>query len=137
MSDDVLVEIRSVLTDVLDKGPAEIEPSWAACAEAGLLGLAAPEAYGGEGLGLAEVGVLVRELGTRAGDLPFRETLLCGLLTLARCGTPEQQETFVPQITAGSLLVAPALNEPGRALPTRPRTLLEGARLTGQKIGVP
>ena len=61
MSDDVLGEIRSVLTDVLDKGPEELEASWAACAEAGLLGLAAPEAHGGEGLGLAEVGVLVRE----------------------------------------------------------------------------
>jgi alkylation response protein AidB-like acyl-CoA dehydrogenase len=137
MSDDVSVEIRSVLTDVLDKGPQEIEASWAACAEAGLLGLAAPEAHGGEGLGLSEVGVLVRELGSRAGDLPFRETLLCGLLTLARSGTPEQQETFVPQITAGKLLVAPALNEPGSALPLRPSTGLEGDRLTGRKIAVP
>jgi alkylation response protein AidB-like acyl-CoA dehydrogenase len=137
MSDDVSVEIRSVLTDVLDKGPEDIEASWAACAEAGLLGLAAPEAHGGEGLGLAEVGVLVRELGSRAGDLPFRETLVCGLLTLARSGTPEQQESFVPQITAGRLLVAPALNEPGNALPLRPSTRLEGDRLTGRKIGVP
>ncbi len=42
MSDDVSGEIRSVLTDVLDKGPEEIEASWPACAEAGLLGLAAP-----------------------------------------------------------------------------------------------
>src|SRR3954452_9307914 len=133
MSDDVLGEIRSVLTDVLDKGPEEPEASWAACAEAGLLGLAAPEAHGGEGLGLEAVGVLVREIGARAGDLPFRETLLIGLLTLARCGTPEQQETYLPQITAGTLLVAPALNEPGRALPEVPATVFEDGRLTGRK----
>src|ERR1700710_1808903 len=137
MSDDVSVEIRSVLTDVLDKGPEEIEASWAACAEAGLLGLAAPEAHGGEGLGVAAVGVLGRGLAPRACPLPFRETLLCGLLTLARSGTPEQQETFVPQITAGRLLVAPALNEPGSALPLRPSTMLEGDRLAGRKIAVP
>ena len=137
MSDDVLGEIRSVLTDVLDKGPEEIDASWAACAEAGLLGLAAPEAHGGEGLGLAEVGVLVREVGSRAGDLPFRETLVCGLLTLARSGTPEQQETFVPQIASGQLLVAPALNEPGQALPAKPATVLEDNRLTGRKVAVP
>ena len=130
-------EIRSVLSDVLDKGPEEVEASWLACAEAGLLGLAAPQAYGGEGLGLAEVGVLVRELGCRAGELPFLETLVQGLLTLTRSGTPDQQETFVPQITAGKLLVAPALNEPGRALPQRPSTRLEGDRLTGRKIAVP
>ncbi len=137
MSDDVLGEIRSVLTDVLDKGPEEIEASWAACAEAGLLGLAAPESYGGEGLGLAELGALVRELGSRAGDLPFRDTLVCGLLTLARSGTPDQQATYVPQIAAGKLLVAPALNEPGRALPGQPATKLDGDRLTGRKIAVP
>jgi alkylation response protein AidB-like acyl-CoA dehydrogenase len=136
MSDDVLGEIRSVLTDVLDKGPEEIAASWAACAEAGLLGLAAPSEHGGEGLGLAEVGVLVREVAARAGDLPFRETLGCGLLTLARSGTPEQQETFIPQIVAGTLLVAPALNEPGRALPAAPATRLEDDRLSGRKIAV-
>ena len=34
MSDDVLGEIRSVLTDVLDKGPEELAASWKACAEA-------------------------------------------------------------------------------------------------------
>ncbi|WP_027862216.1 acyl-CoA dehydrogenase [Marmoricola sp. URHB0036] len=137
MSDDVSVEIRSVLTDVLDKGPEEIEASWAACAEAGLLGLAVPESHGGEGLGVAEVSVLVREVGARAGDLPVRETLCCGLLTLVRSGTPEQQETFLPQIAAGKLLVAPALNEPGRALPQRPSTRLDGDRLTGRKVAVP
>ena len=42
--------VRSVLADVLDR-----DGGWAELAEAGLLGLAVPEAYGGEGLGLAEV----------------------------------------------------------------------------------
>ena len=77
-------EIRTVLTDVVEKGPEDVGASWLACAEAGLLGLGAPAAHGGEGLGLAELGVLVREAGARALDLPFRETLVCGLLTLVR-----------------------------------------------------
>ena len=130
-------EIRTVLTDVVEKGPEGVGASWAACAEAGLLGLAAPEDHGGEGLGLAEIGVLVREAGARALDLPFRETLVSGLLTLVRCGTPEQQELFVPRIVSGDLLVAPAVNEVGVALPERPTTRLEDDRLTGRKIAVP
>ena len=130
-------EIRTVLTDVVEKGPEEVGASWAACAEAGLLGLAAPEDHGGEGLGLAEIGVLVREAGARALDLPFRETLVSGLLTLVRCGTPEQQDLFVPRIVSGDLLVAPAVNEVGVALPERPTTRLEDDRLTGRKIAVP
>jgi hypothetical protein len=141
MSDDAAAdlqgEIRSVLTDVVEKGAEGVGASWKACAEAGLLGLAAPTDHGGEGMGLDEVAVLVREVGARALDLPFRETLVCGLLTLARSGTPEQQETFIPRIVAGDLLVAPALNEVGIALPERPTTRLEDDRLTGRKVAVP
>ncbi len=81
--------------------------------------------------------MLVREAGARALDLPFRETLVSGLLTLVRCGTPEQQELFVPRIVSGDLLVAPAVNEVGVALPERPTTRLEDDRLTGRKIAVP
>lgn len=137
MSDDLVDEIRSVLTDVVEKGPEEVGDSWKACAEAGLLGLAAPTAHGGEGMGLADLAVLVREVGARALDLPFRETLVCGLLTLTRSGTSEQQEIFIPRIAAGDLLVAPAVNEVGVALPEHPTTRLEDDRLTGRKIAVP
>jgi len=137
MSDDLVDEIRSVLTDVVEKGPEEVGGSWKACAEAGLLGLAAPTAHGGEGMGLADLAVLVREVGARALDLPFRETLVCGLLTLTRSGTSEQQEIFIPRIVAGDLLVAPAVNEVGVALPEHPTTRLEDDHLTGRKIAVP
>src|SRR5690242_7164744 len=137
MSDDVSGEIRSVLTDVLDKGPEDLAASWKACAEAGLLGLAAPQAYDGEGLGLAELGVLVREAATRARDLPFVETLVCGLLPLVRCGGDDLQKTLVPRIATGDLLLAPAVNEVGAPLPESPATRLEDDRLTGTKIAVP
>ena len=77
-----LAAVRSVLADVLDR-----DGGWAELAEAGLLGLAVPEAYGGEGLGLPEVGVLLRESGARARHLPVWETLCCGVLTLAAHGS--------------------------------------------------
>src|SRR3978361_1941205 len=38
--DEIRDEIRSVMTDVLEKGPADVEPGWLACGEGGLLGLA-------------------------------------------------------------------------------------------------
>jgi alkylation response protein AidB-like acyl-CoA dehydrogenase len=129
---EVREEIRSVVTDVLDKGGA----TWASCAEAGLLGLAAPEAYGGEGLGLGEVGVLLHEVGARALDLPVWETLACGLLTLGAAATPEQAANLIPRIVAGELLISPALNEPGNPLPTAPATVLRDGKVTGHKIDV-
>ncbi|HEY0904376.1 MAG TPA: acyl-CoA dehydrogenase family protein, partial [Marmoricola sp.] len=131
--DEVREEIRSVVTDVLDKGGA----TWAACADAGLLGLAAPESCGGEGLGLGEVGVLLHEVGRRALDLPVWETVACGLLTIAASGTPELQRRLVPEIIAGTLLVAPAQSEAGAALPRTPLTTLRDGLVTGHKVDVP
>ncbi|RNM16144.1 acyl-CoA dehydrogenase [Nocardioides pocheonensis] len=129
---EVRAEIRSVVTDVLDRGGA----SWEACADAGLLGLAASDRHGGEGLGLGELGVVLRELGRRSVDLPVWETLVCGLLTLEADGTPEQADRFVPDVVAGKLLLAPALNEPGNALPLAPATTLRDGRVTGRKTDV-
>ena len=132
MDPEVRAEIRSVVTDALDKGGA----TWAALAEAGLLGLAAPEAYGGEGLGLEEVGVLLHEIGARALDLPVHETLACGLLTLAATAPADVAADLVPRIVAGTLTLAPALNEPGSALPDNPTTTLRDGKVSGHKIGV-
>ena len=138
---ETLDEVRGVVRDVLDKGPEDAGDSWRACAEAGLLGLAAPEAYGGDGLGLAEIGVLLHEAGSRAVDLPIWETLVCGLLPIVVAGTPEQQQALLPRVQSGELLFAPAFNEPGTALPTLPLTRLrrDGDRLmlSGTKIAVP
>jgi alkylation response protein AidB-like acyl-CoA dehydrogenase len=125
-------EIRSVVVDVLGKGGA----TWDACADAGLLGLAASEAHGGEGLGLGELGVLLQEIGRRAVDLPVWETLVCGLLTLEHSGTSEQAARFVPDVVAGKLFLVPALNEPGTALPADPATTLHDGRVSGKKSDV-
>ncbi|MFL6108227.1 MAG: acyl-CoA dehydrogenase, partial [Marmoricola sp.] len=129
---DTRAEIRSVVTDVLDKGGA----TWQALAEAGLLGLAAPEAHGGEGLGLEEVGVLLHEVGARALDLPVHETLACGLLTLAATAPDDVAGSLIPRILSGDLTLAPALNEPGSALPTHPATTLRDGKVSGHKIDV-
>ncbi len=133
----VAEEVRSVVTDVLDKGPEAPAESWRACADAGLLGLAAPEQHDGEGLGLPELTVLVHEAAARGRDLPFVETLVAGLLPVVRCGTAEQQAALVPSVVAGRLLIAPAVNEPGAALPLAPRARLVEGHLSGRKVGVP
>jgi hypothetical protein len=129
-------DVRGVVSDVLDKGDA----SWQAMREAGLIGLALPESFDGEGLGLSEVAVLLHELGRRALDLPVLETLVQVALPLARVGTADQQARFLPAIGDGSLIATAALAEPGDALPSLPRTTLrrsgEGWTLSGHKIGV-
>ncbi|WP_230973479.1 acyl-CoA dehydrogenase [Aeromicrobium terrae] len=122
--DSLLDEVRSVIGDVLDRG----DGSWGALQESGLLALAAPEAHGGEGLGMTEVGVLLHEVGRRAADLPVWETLACGLLPLVRSGSDALQSELVPKIVAGELFLSPAL---------RTDATVDGSGVSGTAIGVP
>jgi alkylation response protein AidB-like acyl-CoA dehydrogenase len=137
VEEDAAAAVRAVLADVLDKGPEERRASWQACAEAGLLALAAPEEYGGEGLGLDEVMVLVHEAAVRAVDLPFRHTLATGLITLLSAGTPGQKDALVPKVLAGTLHLVAATDEPGAVLPEEPRTTYTDGLVSGGKVGVP
>lgn len=135
--ESVLEDVRSVVVDVLDKGPSDPAARWRAAAEAGLLSLVAPEDYAGEALGLDALTVVLHEAGRRASGLPFWETLAGGLLPLVRSAPPELVRLVAPRVIAGELLLAPALAEPGDAMPRRPRTTLVDGRLRGRKVGVP
>ncbi len=127
--------VRSVVTEVLSR-TGEGTDDWAALASAGLLALAVPEEYGGEGLGLDEVGVLLRETGARAVDLPVWETLCCGALVLAATGTDEQRRAWLPGVATGETLLAPALREVGVGITGVPGTTYSNGTVTGRKIGV-
>ncbi|QIG42992.1 acyl-CoA dehydrogenase [Nocardioides anomalus] len=118
-----LAAVRSVLADVLER-----DGGWAELADAGLLGLAVPEEYGGEGLGLPEVAVLLRETGARAAHLPVFETLCCGALTLAAHGS-EAQRTLLRDVVTGTRVLTPAVRE------LAPTTYADGT-VTGRKLAV-
>src|SRR6478609_3282136 len=122
--------VRSVAREALERAGDDKEQAWAALAAAGLLSLPVPEAQGGEGLGLPEVAVLLRETGVRAYQLPVWETLCCGVLTLAAAGSEEQRDALLPGVASGETLLTPALREHGG-----PTTYANGT-VTGRKIGV-
>jgi 3-oxo-4-pregnene-20-carboxyl-CoA dehydrogenase beta subunit len=123
--------VREVVREALDR-----DADWAGLGSAGLLSLPVPEEYGGEGLGLGEVAVLLREVGRRAGALPVWETLCCGSLTLAAAGSDDQQRRLLPGVAAGEVLLTPAVREAGAGIPETPSTTIAAGRLTGRKIGV-
>ena len=131
--------VRSVISSVLDKA-ADRSPDWSdlwgQLGSAGLLALPVPEAHGGEGLGLDEVAVLLRETAARAVHLPVWETLCCGVLTLAATGTDEQQAALLPAVASGATVLTPALREVGLRIGDTPTTTITGGVLTGRKVGV-
>ncbi len=113
---------------------------WAALAEANLLGLAVPEAYGGSGLGFAELSVLLEEAGRAAAPVPLWAALVLGALPVVEFGSEEQKQRLLRPAVTGELVLTAALVEVG----TEPEQPLTTARavdggwvLDGTKICVP
>ncbi|MCW2844021.1 MAG: acyl-CoA dehydrogenase domain protein, partial [Nocardioides sp.] len=128
--------VRSVIREALDRSAQDQDADWSALAAAGMLALAVPEVQGGEGLGLAEIGVLLRETGARAVHLPVWETLCCGALVLAAAGTDAQRDELLPGVASGDTLLTPAIREAGAGIPVTPATTYADGAVTGRKIGV-
>ncbi len=95
---------------------------WQELAAADLLGTALPESLGGNGGGFVELGVLLAELGRSVAPVPAYATLVLGADPIARFGSPEQRQRFLPGVIGGRRILTAGLAEPGRSDPTQPAT---------------
>jgi 3-oxocholest-4-en-26-oyl-CoA dehydrogenase beta subunit len=114
---------------------------WRALADAGLLAIAVPEEHGGSGLGLAEVCLLHEQQGRRVAPVPLWPTLVLGALAIAEFGSPEQQQSWLPGVASGEVVLTAALAEHGANDPLHPQVTAtrdgDTWRLDGEKPSVP
>ncbi|THE64050.1 acyl-CoA dehydrogenase [Salinadaptatus halalkaliphilus] len=89
------------------------EEYWEALADNGWLGVAIDEAYGGEGMGMHEMAIVIEELarGGGQGGIIFILTPVFGGISIQRHGTDEQQSTYLPQIVDGDMKFCMGLTE--------------------------
>jgi 3-oxocholest-4-en-26-oyl-CoA dehydrogenase beta subunit len=113
---------------------------WAALGQAGLLALTVPEEYGGAGLGLDALAVVLEEQGRHVAPVPLWSAAVAAE-AVARFGTAEQRAAVLPGVAAGEARIALALEEYEGAEPESPRTSAvadgSGYLLTGVKAVVP
>lgn len=113
---------------------------WQTLARAGLLGIALPEAHGGLGLGMIELGLLLEEQGRTLAPVPLHATLVAGALPIAKFGNATQQ-AILPRVIAGEAILTAALEEVGNHDPARPMLRAtrtgNGWTLDGVKTAVP
>jgi 3-oxocholest-4-en-26-oyl-CoA dehydrogenase beta subunit len=102
---------------------------WHELADAGLLGVAIPEAFGGLGFGSVELGLVCEQLGRVVAPVPLVSTT-CAAQLIADVGTAEQQQSWLPGIVAGSRVIAIAA--PQSVIDVT----LDGDRVSGDLIGV-
>ena len=100
--------IRSLTDD-----PRGFEQSdWEEMAELGWTGLALPEEWGGQGLGIVDLAVLFEEMGYALAPSPLLSNTVAGL-ALSLCGSDEQRERFLRPLAEGKLRGTPALWDAG------------------------
>ncbi|MBB3039301.1 acyl-CoA dehydrogenase family protein [Hoyosella altamirensis] len=117
--DDIQRDILGLTEAVLQKAHGEgIAPAeagdfddalWASLAKSGLLSLAMPTDLGGDGLGIAEVGVVLSAVGKSGARVPALPTLAMGVLPLCAFGTREQKAEILPDVAAGNAVLTAEL----------------------------
>src|SRR5262252_7097303 len=89
-----------------DATPEGYDPAfWQAVARLGWLGYGLPEAHGGQGASLLDLGLLVEELGRAAAPLGILAAIAGGL-GVAALGTPGQKREWLAAIVRGQKVVA-------------------------------
>ncbi|MEU2586143.1 acyl-CoA dehydrogenase [Streptomyces avermitilis] len=103
---------REYLTRIVADGgyPDEL---WSETAKLGYLGANLPEAYGGGGGGIAELSIVLEELGAAGCPLLMLvvSPAICGTV-IARFGTEAQKQQWLPGFADGSRTMAFGITEP-------------------------
>tara|TARA_R110000787_G_scaffold333_11_gene1116 strand:- start:3023 stop:4069 length:1047 start_codon:yes stop_codon:yes gene_type:complete len=110
---------------------------WKQMADLGWTGTIFPEQCSVLGLGYAELGVVLEELGRSLAAQPFLSTVLLAGNTLLIGGTEAQKHAWLPEICAGEKVLALVFQETSRFSPWQVTTSAlasaEGFLLTGEK----
>ena len=114
---------------------------WQEMAQLGWAGILIPEEYGGAGMGLADLAVVLEAVGRNLAPEPFLSTVLLGGQLLARAGSSEQKQAWLPGIATGEKILALAYQEARsrydlNRVSTRATAEGDAWRLLGEKMQV-
>ena len=124
LSSKAPVEALRTLRDSAD--PLGYAPDlWQQMAELGWASIILPEQYGGLEFGFLGLGVVLEESGRTLTASPLFASAVVGASTILLGGSEAQKEALLPQIAAGELTLALALEESCHHRPTHIATTVE------------
>src|SRR5262245_22421404 len=114
---------------------------WQEMAELGWIGIPFPDAYGGAGLGFAELAVVLEELGRTLAPEPFLSTVLLAGQALLLSGDEAKRRHWLPRVCKGDAILALAQQEARSrwelaAVETRAEREGSAFRIRGEKVQV-
>ncbi len=103
--------------------------TWQQMSEMGLPGLAIDPGYGGQGLGMVELALVLDEMGRAAYPGPFFATTVLAASAIAAGGQPNQMARYLPDIAQGRTKATLALIEDALSWSS------SGVRMTAERRG--
>ena len=115
-----------------------------ALAQAGWLGIAMPQEYGGAGLGITEAALMMHTIAATGAGLSGASAVhmnIFGLHPVVVFGTPEQRQRWLPPLIAGADKACFGVTEPNTGLNTlrlKTRAVRQGGHyvVSGQKVWI-
>jgi len=95
------------------RSDAKTDELWSELGAAGYLGVNVPEEYGGGGMGISELAIVLEELAAHGCPLLMMvvSPAICATI-IASFGTPEQRTRWLPRFATGELKMSFAITEP-------------------------
>jgi alkylation response protein AidB-like acyl-CoA dehydrogenase len=84
---------------------------WARLAQADVLGLSLPEAFGGGGYGMVELALVLEAQGRSVAPVPLWATIALGALPIAEFGTEALKGAVLRGVTSGDTVLTAALTD--------------------------
>jgi len=124
------------LLELLERTGEWDAPFWTTAREQAWTGIGIPEAFGGLGLGLIELGLIAQAAGAATAGAPFLTSNYAASRLLLVSGDTQAQQRWLPLLAAGDAIAALAFAEATEPLPELPAATFADGKLSGIKPGV-
>jgi len=104
-------ETNTKLARAMEKDELGYPPAlWKQIADLGWTGMCLPDQYGGQGLGLTYLGLVMEEIGRAIAPLPLLSTAVPAM-TIAEYGSDAIKQAVLPAVSSGDMLLTFAYQE--------------------------
>jgi len=110
---------------------------WETLADSGLLGITIPENYGGLGLGMVELSLVLQQQGRKVAPVPLFATSILGSWAISKYGKNSQKEQWLREVSSGNQILTGAWTPQKNSTKLITENDGNGWRITGEKLAVP